>query len=296
MSQTRQSIDFFEGSTDGGVDWRMLNMDAELITSSLSSTIGPGLRNVLNPHWKYGIDRGDGTVPINNILKFETFGQNCPLRTNLRQEYQVRLVATRNEDGTLKRGHVVMTCELFKRDADSRPLAGRAEFWMALTRPFAPPGERTPVDVPPDLAVLNEHEPTEKDLVSRDIESYRCLVPADGTLLNDTRPLVFHMDQSDLYRHINTNKYMDRALDSLALLYHKSGGDVGRLRFHEITIYFRKPFVPGQGAEVELDFVEQTNQFQGAVRFYHCDKEGVRSERISMAMETRGPLLEVESK
>ena len=69
-------------------------------------------------------------------------------------------------------------------------------------------------------------------------------------------------------------------------------GAVGRLRFREITIYFRKPFVPGQAAEVELDFVEYPDRFHGAVRFYHSDGEGKRSERISVAMETCGPLTE----
>ena len=98
------------------------------------------------------------------------------------------------------------------------------------------------------------------------------------------------MDRSDIYRHINTAVYMNQAQDYLALLYHKVGGDAGRLRFREITIYFRKPFVPGQAAEVELDFVEYADRFHGAVRLYHSDGEGSRSERISVAMETRGPL------
>ena len=87
-------------------------------------------------------------------------------------------------------------------------------------------------------------------------------------------PLAFHMDRSDIYRHINTAVYMSQAQDYLALLYHKVGGDAGRLRFREITIYFRKPFVPGQAAEVELDFVEWADRFHGAVRFYHSDGEG----------------------
>ena len=290
MSQTKGSLDFLEGITEETVEWRMLNMDSELVTANLSRTIGPGLHSTLNPHWNYNAKRGDGVVPLNNILRFETFGVHCPLGTKLRQETRLRLVATRDENGTLKRGHLAMNCDLFNKDNDSQRPVGRAEFWMALTRPLAPPGQHRPTDVPEAIRFLKEHEPTGSDLVSRDIESYRCRATNDGQAFHDTTPLAFHMDRSDIYRHINTAVYMNQAQDYLALLYHKGGGDAGRLRFREITIYFRKPFVPGQVAEVELDFVEYADHFHGAVRLYHSDGEGGRSERISVAMETRGPL------
>ena len=290
MGQKKGSQDFLESITEETVEWRMLNMDSELVTANLSRTIGPGIHSTLNPHWNYNARHGDGVVPLNNILRFETFGVRCPLGTKLRQETRLRLVTTRDENGKLKRGHLAMNCELFNKDDNSQRLVGRAEFWMALTRPLAPPGQHRPTDVPEAIRFLKEHEPTESDLVSRDIESYRCRAPADGQALHNTMPLVFHIDRSDIYRHINTAVYMNQAQDYLALLYHKVGGDAGRLRFREITIYFRKPFVPGQVAEVELDFVEYADRFRGAVRFYHSDGEGGRSERISVAMETRGPL------
>ena len=224
--------------------------------------------------------------------RFETFGDHSPLGTKLQQKTRLQLVTTRDENGRLKRGHLAMNCELFNKDADSQPRIGRAEFWMALTRPLAPPGQHRPTDVPEALKFLTEHEATKNDLVSRDIESYRCRANADGQAFHDTMPLVFHIDRSDIYRHINTSVYMNQAQDYLALLYHKVGGDAGRLRFRGITIYFRKPFVPGQAAEIELDLVEWKDRFHGAVRFYHSDGKGSRSERISVAMETRGPLAE----
>ena len=290
MAQKKGSQDFLEGITEETVEWRMLNMDSELVTANLSRTIGPGIHSTLNLHWNYNARRGDGVVPLNNILRFETFGVHCPLGTKLRQETRLRLVTTRDENGKLKRGHLAMNCELFNKDNDFQRLVGRAEFWMALTRPLAPPGQHRPTDVPEAIRFLKEHEATEGDLITRDIESYRCRAPADGQTFYDTMPLVFHIDRSDIYRHINTSVYMNQAQDYLALLYHKVGGDAGRLRFREITIYFRKPFVPGQVAEVDLDFVEYANRFHGAVRFYHSGSEGDRSERISVAMETRGPL------
>lgn len=292
MSQKRGSQEFLEGVTEETVEWRMLNMDSELVTANLSRTIGPGLHSTLDPHWNYNARRGDGVVPLNNILRFKTFGVHCPLGTKLHQETRLRLVTTRDENGTLKRGHLAMNCELFNKDDNSQRPVGRAEFWMALTRPLAPPGQHRPTDVPEAIGFLKEHKPTEGDLVSRDIESYRCQASGDGQAFHDTIPHVFHMDRSDIYRHINTAVYMNQAQDYLALLYYKVGGDAGRLRFREITIYFRKPFVPGQAAEVELDFVEYADRFRGAVRLYHSDGDGGRSERISVAMETRGPLVE----
>ncbi len=281
----KQVVDILTGTTECDVDWRMLNMNAELVASSLTTTFRPGLHTVLRPYWKFNVNSGDGVAPINHILKFETFGHRCPLGTKLRQESQIRLVTTRDDVRTLKRCHLVLTCQLFKEDS----LVGRSEFWLALTRPLAPPGERTPSDVSAGLKFLIEHALGEDDLLSRDIESYRC-EGNDEKVTHDTQPVVFHMDQSDQYRHINTGKYMDRVLDLLSLQYHKIGGDVGCLRFHEIVIYFRKPFVPGQVADAELDFVQHADRFHGAVRFYHCNGDGTRSERISMAMETRGPL------
>ena len=84
MSQKKGSLDFLEGVTEETVEWRMLNMDSELVTANLSRTIGPGLHSTLNPHWNYNVKRGDGVVPLNNILRFETFGVHCPLGTKLR--------------------------------------------------------------------------------------------------------------------------------------------------------------------------------------------------------------------
>ena len=236
MSRAKGSLDFLEGVTEEAVEWRMLNMDSELITANLSRTIGPGIHSTLDPHWNYNAKRGDGVVPLNNILKFETFGEPCPLGTKLRQETRLRLVTTRDNDGKLKRGHLAMNCELFNKDADSQLQVGRAEFWMALTRPLAPPGQHRPTDVPEPIRFLKEYEATESDLVSRDIESYRYRASSEGQTFHDTIPHVFHMDRSDIYRHINTAVYMNQAQDYLALLYHKVGGDVGRLGVRVIKI------------------------------------------------------------
>ena len=289
MQPAKISEDFLEGSADGIVEWNMLNMDGELSTPSLSGAIGPGIRTLLRPHWTYNAHCGDGIVPVNHVLKFETFGKKCVLRSKLRQDFRLRLVATRDESGSLNRAHLVLRGDLLRVN-ESHELVGQAEFWLALTRPVSPVGKHRPTELPSALTFLKEHEPTEDDLVSRSIESYRCENCADGREYHERTSVVFHMDRSDSYQHINTNVYMDQVLDYLALLYHKSGGNTGRMRFREITIFFRKPFVPGQAAEVELDLVEHEDRFEGAARFYHCDSHGVRNERVSTAMEARGVL------
>ena len=293
MSETRQSVDVLEGATDGTVESRMLNMNSELVASKLTSAVGSGLYKIIGEHWPgcYDPRQGDGTVLLNHILKFETVGKVCPQGTRLRQEYQFRLVTTRHDGGRLRRGHVVMNCEIFNQEIEAQPLVARVEYWMALSRLLASQGERVPKDVPAEIGFLKEHAPVENDLISRDTESYRCCAPDEGRIFQDTVPHAFHIDRSDQFLHINTSVYMDQSLDHLALLYQKAGGNSGYLRFRELTVYFRKPFVPGQAAEVEVEFAAQANQFQGAVRFYHADANGDRSARISTAVLTSGPLV-----
>lgn len=293
MSKIRRLVDVLDGTTDGVVESRMLNMNSELVASKLTGAVGSGLYKTIGKHWPgcYDPREGDGTVLLNHILKFETFGEICPQGTRLRQEYQFYLVTTRYDDGRLKRGHVVMNCKLFNKEMGAQPLVANVEYWMALSRLLAPRGERVPEDVPTEIGFLKERPPFESDLISRDTESYRCCPPGDGRFFQGTVPHAFHIDRTDQFLHINTLVYMDQALDHLALHYQNAGGNTGHLRFRELTIYFRKPFVPGQAAEVELDIAEQTSSFQGAVRFYHVDGNGERSERISTAILTRGPLV-----
>ena len=42
MARKKGSLDFLEGVTEETVEWRMLNMNSELVTANLSRTIGPG--------------------------------------------------------------------------------------------------------------------------------------------------------------------------------------------------------------------------------------------------------------
>ena len=269
-------------------------MNSELVASKLTGAVGSGLYKIIGKHWPgcYDPRQGDGTVLLNHILKFETFGEICPQGTQLRYEYQFRLVATRHGNGKLKRGHVVMNCKMFNREIKTQPLVAQSEFWMALSRLIAPKGERVPRDVPEEVKFLKEQTPSDSDLISRNIESYRCCRSDKGQIFQDTVPHAFHIDRSDQFLHINTVVYMEQSLDHLALLYQKSGGNPGHLRFRELTIYFRKPFVPGQAAEAEVDVAEMANQFQGAVRFYHVDGKGRSTERISTALLARGPLVQ----
>ena len=294
LGSSTSTRDFVAGTAESTVEWHLLNMADELVTARLGETIGPGLRQVLRPHWTYHPGRGDGITPIPHLVSLETYGHKIAIGAPLRSEYRIRLVTLRKPNRALVRAHLVMNCELFHRDPQDRDLLGRSEIWMALTRPFAPPERRRPTAVPPGLTFLTEHPLTEADLGSRPIESFRCEAPAAGTLTHDTLPLVYHMDRSDYNRHTNMHVYPQQAQDYLALAYHRVGGDAGRLRFRGMTIYFRRPFLPGEVADVDIDLAEEGDRFEGALRFYHAtghaSGEGRHSERISMALHTRGIL------
>lgn len=282
-----------QAATDGVVEWHMLNMAGELITIRMADTIGPGLGQVLRPYWSYDPGRGDGVAPIPHLMHLRTAGRQVALGTPLRQEYRFRLVTARHADGALARAHLVMNCTLSARAAHAAHAAGAlgsAEIWMALTRPFAPPGERKLSAVPAALRFLTEHALTAGELGSRAIESFRCQAAAAEQAIHDTLPLAYHMDRSDSNRHINMHVYPQQALDYLALGYHRAGGNAGRLRFRAVTVYFRRPFLPGDGAEVELDLAVAPDRFRGALRFYHDLRPGGRSQKISMALLASGVL------
>ena len=289
-AEPRDSLDSLDAATDSIVEWHMLNMAGELITIRMADTIGTGLRQVLRPYWTYDAGSGDGVAPIPHLMHLETGGRQVALGTPLRQEYRFRLVTSRGTGGALTRAHLVMNCTLYARNMQASGSLGSAEIWMALTRPFAAPGARRLTAVPAALRFLTEHGLAEHELGSRPIESFRCQAMAPETLFRDNLPLAYHMDRSDSNRHINMHVYPQQALDYLALAFHRSGGDVERLRFRRVTVYFRRPFLPGDIADVELDLVTGQAGFRGALRFHHDLKAGGRSAKISMALLAHGVL------
>jgi hypothetical protein len=273
------------------VEWHLLNMGGELITIRLADTIGPGLRQVLRPHWSYDPNRGDGVAPIPHMMSLAARPGRIALGTPMQQHYRIRLVTTRRAGGVLRRAHLVMNCTLVAPGRAAGTTLGSSEIWMALTRPYAAAGEHRIAEVPAGLGFLAEHPLRDGDLGHRPIESFRCTAGAGEHLSRHTLPLVYHMDRSDSNLHINMHVYPQQALDYLALSYHRAGGDAGRLRFRTAAAYFRRPFLPGDVAEVEVDLVTGGDRFRSALRFYHVREPGRRSERISMAMEAGGVLV-----
>ena len=275
---------------DSVVEWHLLNMAGELVTIRLADTIGPGLRRVLRPHWNYAPNRGDGVAPIPHMMSLAARPGRIALGTRIAQRYRIRLVTTRLGGGELRRAHLVMHCEIVAPERRSGTTLGTSEIWMALTRPYAPHGEHRVTEVPAGLGFLAEHPLRDGDLGHRPIESFRCTAGPGERLFRDTLPLVYHMDRSDSNLHINMHVYPQQALDYLALCCHRAGTDAGRLRFRAATAYFRRPFLPGDVAEVEVDLAIGRQQFRSALRFYHVPEPGARSTRISMAMEASGVL------
>ncbi len=275
----------------GVVEWHLLNMAGEMVTIRLADTIGPGLRQVLRPHWSYAPNHGDGVAPIPHMMSLAARSGPIALGAPMQQHYRIRLVTTRRAGGALRRAHLVMQCTLVAPGRAAGTTLGSSEIWMALTRPYAAAGEHRITEVPEGLRFLAEHPLRAADLGHRPIDSFRCTAGAGEELFRDTLPLVYHMDRSDSNLHINMHVYPQQALDYLALSYHRAGGDAGRLRFRAATAYFRRPFRPGDVAEVEVDLVVGTETFRSALRFYHVPEPGRRSARISMAMEASGVLV-----
>ena len=62
MFAMRQSVDVLEGTTDGSVESRMLNMNSELVASKLTGAVGSGLYKIIGKRWPgcYDPRQGDG--------------------------------------------------------------------------------------------------------------------------------------------------------------------------------------------------------------------------------------------
>ena len=292
MSQSPEAVErageaWFEGVASGHVEWSMLNQQSHLVPGHLIHTIGPGNHSLLYPRWPYSPNRGDGIVPINHILRFRTYGEQVKLRQTLHQEHRYRLVVERNAAGAIERMHLHMLCDLYRDDDPGGRLVGHGEFWMALTSPFAPPGERTPKHVPEALSFLREHEPAETDLTATPPEAYRL----EGAGVCRERQLVaYHQDRSDIYRHVNTVVYLDQAMDALALLAARSDVDPGALQCRDLTVFFRKPFMPGQLADVDVELEAEKESFAGMVRFTHRFTDETSPGRVSVAIAARGEM------
>lgn len=268
----------------------MLNQDGELIPAHLIQVLGPGIHESIKPVWEYRPGGGgwdpEWILPVNQILRFRTVGHRLALHQPVTAEMSWRVVADRRSDGGLRRAHIHLTGELFAADGGDR--LGDGTFWMALTRPFAPAGRRRPDELPEALRSLPEFAYGPDDLPSHGIESYRL----GGTAVREHPDrLVFHRDRTDLYQHVNTVVYLDTAQDLVARAAFERGLDAGRMRFREIEVYFRKPFLLGEVAEavVEVRYVGERD-FEACVRLRHRMPDGTSSERISTAVRMSGSL------
>jgi len=267
------------------LSWALINGGGELIPAHIIHIFGEGSYRTVADVWPYHAKRDGGTVPLNHVLRFSTYGHRVRLRQAVAAAYDVRVVRTAGADGTLDRAHLHIVCDLYDQAQPDLKLA-RGEFWQALTRPFAPPGRRAVRTLPPDLDGFPHADYEASDLVAEPPEAYR-IAGAQGGM--GTR-WVFQPDRTDGYRHFNTVVYLELAQDMLAQAFSDAHKPVARMAVRDMIVHFRKPFLAGERAAVDVGWRDDGDSFAAAVRLYH-EVDGRPSARPSTALKLYGSWL-----
>ncbi|RMF17326.1 MAG: hypothetical protein D6761_04470 [Candidatus Dadabacteria bacterium] len=262
--------------------WDMVNQADELIVAHLNTSMGEAIYRLFEAQWPFAEQRESGIIPINHVLRYRTTGARVKVGQPLQRRTEVRLYV--QEDRTaanLRRIHLGGTCELV---TDDDATAARGEYWIALTRPFAPPQERRLTEIPERLKALVPHtypddapvlQPAEQWLPSRAPEQ----VEQDW----------FHINQTDMNHHVNTIVYLDDAQTRCARAFARHcDAPLDRLRFRELDVFFRKPFAAGQRFEARTWLEQHHDRFESAVALYHCGAAGTPAERPSVALRLSG--------
>jgi len=274
------------------IAWPQLNQDSELLPAHLIYSFGPALYRTVQPVWPYALRGPDSIVPVNHVLDFQTFGHRVGLQAELERRVRVEVVADHSPAGMLQRAHLACRCSLHRSEAEhAQDALATGTFWMALTRPLASPARRRIEQLPAELAQIETRASTPQDLIAESINAYH--LPwngEEGALASGHETIVFHYDRSDLYQHVNTVVYMQMGLDQLALTAYRHGMNPAALRFRRLTVYFRKPFMPGDPARVETELHRSGTRFVAAVRYRHLDQLGRPSAKLSTAMRVAGVL------
>ena len=267
------------------IDWRLLSMCGEMITARLTDSLGIGIETLIRPRWSYDPNGAEGIAPIPNALRLRTFGKVLSLGTKITEEFQLRLVSTRDNFQQIVRSHLVLNCILTTNNVNSEVIA-TAEFWLALTRPFAAPSERKILKIPAALGFLIEQHEQTTDLRNLGEDFFSCSKTVSEEIISDTKEIAYHMDRSDSNRHVNMNVYIDQILDVFAYKFYQCQQDPARLRFKEIIVRYRKPFLPGDLARLCFEIKQNGTSFEGAAKLYHPVNKKKINKVFSIALKT----------
>lgn len=268
-------------TTYGEVRWNMVNQDHELIVGHLNSAMGDAIYTLIEVQYPFEQSRQIGIIPINHVLRYTTTDSKIKVGQALRRETSLRLLGQRAHSGEFSRIHLHARCDLYAQTAN--PVAS-GEYWIALTKPFAPRSERRIRDLPAELAVLELGDYPSQAMPLQDIESYRLPTPQ----LSQVKHEVFHINQTDVNHHVNTIIYLDIAQDRLADLVFHQGLPVARLRFRSLDVFYRKPFTAGHVYQLTLQWSRQEQAFAAAVLFHHVNDAGQPDAKIAVALRLAG--------
>lgn len=275
-----EKIPRLSATTFGEARWNMVNQDNELIVAHLNSTMGEAIYTLIEAQYPFEKSRQSGVIPINHVLRYKASGAKVKVGDNLRRETTLNLVGQRDGSGEFRRVHLHGQCDLF---AENTTAVASGEYWIALTKPFAPAEQRRIRDLPAELEVLQLGDYLADAMPLQDIASYNLVQPE----ISEVKREIFHVNQTDVNRHVNTIIYLDIAQDRLADLAFRHGLPVERLRFRNLDVFYRKPFTAGHQYQLTLQWRRSKDTFEAAVLFHHL--EGGRPEaKTAVALRLSG--------
>lgn len=269
------------------VTWSMVNQDAELIPGHLIAATGDASWFGFSKKTGFTPSNCDGVYPLNQVMRFSTYGQKVPLTSDLESHARFRLELQRSANG-IEKGYLHHIVDVYSTVGD-KPKVGENEVWMALTRPFGPRDRRNVRELPGIFDCLEEAELPQDAAPLQAIENFAAL--PEGTTIAGEGVIPFHVDRTDMYQHVYTAEYFDSAKDQLARVAWQEGFDFGKLRFKQVESYFRKPFLLGQVGLAQVTLRLQENVFAARVVISHTDRGEQVSQRPSVVVRFEGTVV-----
>ena len=262
--------------------WDMVNQADELIVTHLNTTMGEAVYRLFEAQWPFVEQRQSGIIPINHVLRYRTTDARVRVGQPLRRETEIRLFAQPDTDtGRLRRIHLRGECRVF---ADNEAPAATGEYWIALTRPFAPADQRRLEAIPERLQALEANAYPDDAPVLHPVDQWLPSRPPEQVERD-----WFHINHTDMNHHVNTIVYLDDAQNRVARCFARQTGlPLEQLRFRELDVFFRKPFGAGQSFEARTWLMLDDTHIDAAVALHHCNPSGLAADTPSVALRMSG--------
>jgi acyl-CoA thioesterase FadM len=256
----------------------MVNQKGELITSNILSATADATFLPFEEMTGFTPQNCDGVFPLNVVVKYETFGKFVPVEAELISDvrFVLRTQYTEN-DGIRELEHSYLHYEVdIAQSLDPETIVAHNSVIMALTRPFGRPQDRKVKSLPEIFQVLPE-APIPADFPALQGVGYLTRQPSDTSqvLVGDS-VMPIQLNHTDMYQHVYTVIYYRLAEHALSALMYDHGLDHGAANFRLVDSVFRKPFLAGDVAavQVKLELLEDGKNISSVISFRHL-KNGV---------------------